>query len=209
MLRHCRSIMSFRDSFNSIYLLSPQRERIKVRGGLLSWLFSLLLLFAPSVSHADVCVWRDPERTMSRLFPNANDYETIDRKISSEKLRLIENRLGRPLGTGERENWVYYRIRGNNAETLGYVLTDAEKGEYGAIEIVMGITPDGKVIGVYIQRARERDREFKSKEFLDQFVEKTKEDLIRIGKDIRAESSLPLEQVAFAVRKMLVMFDEL
>lgn len=190
MLRHCRSIMSLPDSFKLLAI-------------------PIVAVFWVSTVYADVCVWRDPERTMSRLFPNANDYETIDRKISSEKLRLIENRLGRPLDPGERENWIYYRIRGNNAETLGYVLTDAEKGEYGAIEIVMGITSDGKVIGVYIQRARERDRGFKSKEFLNQFVEKTKEDPICIGKDIKAESSLPLEQVTFAVRKMIVMFDEL
>lgn len=167
------------------------------------------VLLAASTAHADVCVWRDPERTMQKIFPQARDYETIERKISGEKARVIENHLGKPLDPGERHDWIFYKIRGNKGETLGYVLTDAEKGEYGAIEIVMGITPDGEVIGVYIQRARERDRGFKSKEFLDQFVGKTKENQIRIGKDIKAESSLPVEQAAFAVRKMLVMFDEL
>lgn len=175
--------------------------------------FSLLILAGAvlwaSTGYADVCVWRDPERTMQKIFPKARDYETIERKISSETLRLIENRLGKPLDPGEREDWMFYKIRGDKGESLGYVLTDAEKGEYGAIEIVMGITPEGKVAGVYIQRARERDKEFKSREFLDQFIGKTKEGPFRVGKDIKANVSLPAEQVSFAARKMLIMYDEL
>jgi Na+-translocating ferredoxin:NAD+ oxidoreductase RnfG subunit len=158
---------------------------------------------------ADVCVWRDPERTMTKLFPEAKDYLTIDKKISAEVRERIERRLGKPLDPGERENWIYYEIKGSNGETLGHILTDAEKGEYGAIEIVMGVTPNGKIIGLYIQRARERDKTFRSKEFLEQFTGKTKEDRIQIGKDIKAESTVATEQVAFGVRKMLVMFDEL
>lgn len=170
-------------------------------------LLAILWISVTSTVYADVCVWRDPERTMSRLFPKANDYQTIDRKISSEKLKLVEEILGRPLDPGERTNWIYYRITSEGV--LGHVLTDAEKGEYGVIEIVMGITTDGKVIGVYIQLARERDKEFKSKEFLYQFIGKTKEDPIQIGRDIQAESSLPTNQVAYGVRKMLIMYDVL
>lgn len=173
-------------------------------------LVSLVIIFAFfSEALADVCVWRDPERTMIRLFPKARDYETIDKKILTEQRTRIEQQIGKPLDPGEREGWIYYTIRGENGKPLGYILTDAEKGEYGVIEMVMGITTDGKIIGLYIQRARERDNEFKSKEFLDQFVGKTKEVPFQIGKDIKAKSSLPTEQVAFGVRKMLVMFDEL
>ncbi len=172
-------------------------------------LLVITVLLVASMAHADVCVWRDPERTMQKIFPQARDYETIERKISGEKARVIENRLGKPLDPGERQDWIFYRIMGNKGEALGYVLTDAEKGEYGAIEIVMGITPEGKVAGVYIQRARERDKEFKSKDFLAQFIGKTKESPLHIGKDIKAEGSLPAEQVSFAARKMLIMYDEL
>jgi len=173
-------------------------------------LVTLVLIIAFIVeAFADVCVWRDPERTMTKLFPKAKDYLTIDKKISSEVRERIEQRLGKPLDPGERENWIYYEIKGADGETLGYILTDAEKGEYGAIEIVMGVTPDGKIIGLYIQRARERNKAFRSKEFLEQFTGKTKDDQIQIGKDIKTESAIATEQVTFGVRKMLVMFDEL
>ena len=172
-------------------------------------LLVVAVLLAASTAHADVCVWRDPDRTMQKIFPQARDYGTIERKISVEKERAIENRLGKPLDPGEREDWIFYKITGKKGNPLGYVLTDAEKGEYGAIEIVMGITPEGKVVGIYIQRARELDKEFKSRVFLDQFIGKTKESPLRIGKDIKAESSLPTEQVSFAAKKMLIMYDEL
>ena len=158
---------------------------------------------------ADVCVWRNPERTMVLIFPQARDYKTLDRKISNEREAEIEKLLGKPLDPGERESWSHYEIVGSNGKALGYIIADAEKGEYGVIEVVMGITPDGKVKQVYIQRERERDKEFKSKEFLNQFVGKTKDEPIQIGEDIKVGRSLPAEQAALAVKKMLIMFYEL
>lgn len=190
MWRHFKSTMNLLNTFR----------------GLASLVF---LLFLSSTVYAEVCVWRNPERTMTKIFPEARDYESVDAKISAEKLKLIEKRSGRPLDSGERGLWIYYGLKGNNAETLGYILTDAEKGEYGVIEIIVGVTPGGKVKGVYIQRAREKNKEFKSKEFLEQFIGKTKDDTIQIGKDIKAQSVLATEEVAYGVRKMLVMYDEL
>jgi len=145
---------------------------------------------------------------MSKVFPNAHDYKTIDLKIPSAKRTSIEQRLGKPLDPGERDSWTYYEIIGKDS-VLGYIIADAEKGDYGVIEIVIGLNVDGRVNQVYIQRSRERNKEFKTKEFLAQFAGKTKTDPIRIGKDIVAQSTLPTEQVSFGVRKMLVMFDEL
>lgn len=174
-------------------------------------LIVLTVIFAlVAESFADVCVWRDPEKTMSKLFPTAKDYKSIDRKISPEKRQAIEQRLGRPLDPGEREDWIYYQLTDAKGQTLGFVIADAEKGEYGVIEVVMGITTDGKVKAVYVQKARERNKEFKSPEFLAQFAGKTQKDAIQIDKDIHVkERSIAATEVAFAVRKMLVFHDEL
>lgn len=158
---------------------------------------------------ADVCVWRDPDRAMSRLFPAARDYETVDVKIGRDALARIEKRLGRALDPGERTNWIYYTITGSKGQVLGQVLTDAERGDFGAIELVMGVDPAGKATSIYVQRARERDKVFKSKGFLDQFVGKTVADSLRVGEDIQGARSTATEQVAFGIRKMLVMYEEL
>ena len=175
-----------------------------------SLLAIVILVIVASVSvFADVCVWRNPERTMAKVFPKAHDYKTVDLKISAEKRAAIEQRLGKALDPGERETWTYYEIIGNDKSLLGYIIADAEKGEYGVIEIVMGLSTEGVVQQVYIQRARERDKEFKSKEYLVQFVGKSKEDPLKLGQDLKATATLPTQQVAFGVRKMLIMFDEL
>lgn len=173
--------------------------------------FSVLTLVAvlATPAGADICVWRDPDRAMSRLFPPAADYKTMDVKIAPEALARIEKRLGKTLDAGERDNWIYYGITGRKGELIGHVLTDAERGRYGAIELVLGLGPDGKVAAIYIQRARERDKEFKSRDFLDQFIGRTGSDPLRLGEDIKAGRTTATEQVTFGVRKMLVMYEEL
>lgn len=173
--------------------------------------FSVLALLAAlaAPAAADICVWRDPDRAMSRLFPSAGDYRTIDVKISPQALARIEKGLGKALDPGERANWIYYAITGRKGEIIGHVLTDAERGQYGTIEIVLGLGVDGKVAAIYIQRSRERDKAMKSKEFLDQFIGKTVADPLRLGEDINTGRSVATEQTAFGVRKMLVMYEEL
>lgn len=169
---------------------------------------SVVALLA-SWAAADVCVWRDPDRAMSRLFPAARDYKTVDVKIGADALARIEKRLGKPLDPGERDSWIYYAITGKKGEMIGHVLTDAERGEYGAIELVMGVDPAGKTTSIYVQRSRERDKVFKSKDFLARFIGKTVADPVSLGKDIEGARSIATEQVAFGVSKMLVMYDEL
>ncbi len=172
--------------------------------------FSVLALCAvlAGPARADVCVWRDPDRAMARIFPAAADYATVDVKIPPDALARIESRLGAALDPGERGNWIYYAVTGRKGELLGHVLTDAESGEYGAIELVLGVGVDGKIAAIYVQRARERDKTFKSKAFLAQFIGRTVKDPLKIGKDIKAAGVVATERVAFGVRKMLVMYDE-
>lgn len=191
MWRHFKRILSLRNNFKVFLVLA-------------------FLSFTSVTIYADVCVWRNPERTMTIIFPEAGDYKTITKTISKEKKEIIEKRLGESLAPGESKDWIYYEITDKKVKTLGYIIADAEKGEYGVIEMVMGITPDGKTVGLYIQRSREKDKEFKSDEFLRQFIGKTVKDPIQIGKDIKIASiSIPVKGVILGVRKMLMFYDEL
>jgi Na+-translocating ferredoxin:NAD+ oxidoreductase RnfG subunit len=168
------------------------------------------LLLGLEFAYADVCVWRNPERTMQKIFPEAGDYKTITKIISNNQRETIEKRLQDKLAPGESKDWVYYEITGAKSETLGYIIADAEKGEYGVIEMVMGITVDGKVKGLYIQRASERDKEFISKEFLDQFVGKAITNPLKLRSDIKVSNeTMAIKAVVLGVRKMLIFYDEL
>jgi hypothetical protein len=175
----------------------------------------LLQLAAPSLL-ADVCVWRDPERTMQKLFPQARDYRTRTEKMTPERIAAIEKAIGIPLEATERKEFDLYEITGQvdgKVQTIGTILALAGKGDYGAIEVVIGVNTDHKVAGAYIQRSRERvTRALQSPEFLKQFAGKTKNDGFDIGKDIKpasADAENASRVVAFVVKKMLVFHDVL
>jgi len=135
-------------------------------------LFTLLSSLAASVS-ADVCVWRDPERTMIKLFPQAKDYKTEVYKLNPTQITAIEKLVGEPLQASEKKEYNIYTITGDGSDK-GSVLALAGTGEYGVIETVVGLNADHSIRGVYLQRVRERKRKaLKSPAFLGQFTGKT------------------------------------
>ena len=173
-------------------------------------LVALGLALSGAAAHADVCVWRDPEKTMTQLFPEARDYKTVDRKIPAATRARIERRLGRQLEAGEAENWTYYTLIGAKGAVLGSVIADAEKGDYGVIEIVLGLEPDGRVRGVYIQRSRERkSKELSAPAFLAQFSGKVGDLTGDASVQPVAGAETASREIAFGVRKMLVFYSEL
>ena len=191
MRQHFRLILNLQSSFRAFIALG-------------------LLLLGMQIAYADVCVWRNPERTMQKIFPEAGDYKTVTRIISNNQREAIETRLQGKLAPGESKDWIYYEITGAKKETLGYIIADAEKGEYGVIEIVIGISSDTKIKGIYIQRSMERDKGFKAKDFLEQFIGKAINDPIKIGGDIKVSNeSIAVKAVILGVRKMLIFYDEL
>jgi len=178
--------------------------------GLLLGLFSLI---STSVSAQElfICVWRNPERTMARIFPEARDYKTVTREISPQKREIIEERLGSQLLPGQQETFQYYELLDMKGSLLGYIIASAQRGEFGVIEFVFGLDRDIKINGIYIQRARERDREFRKREFLKQFIGKGVQDVdkMQIGKDIKAEKTTGTTAVILGIRKELITLDEL
>lgn len=177
--------------------------------------FSLWLM-TPGPVCADVCVWRDPERTMQRIFPQARDYKTITVKMTPDKIAAVEKAIGTKLDDSEKSEFNFYDLTGlvdGKPQKVGTIIALAGKGEYGAIEVVIGVDGGGKIIGAYIQRTRERvTSALKSLEFLSQFVGKTKDDGFEAGKDLKPaspEAEAASRVVAFVVKKMLVFYNVL
>ena len=171
-----------------------------------------LLALVVADACADVCVWRDPDKTMTRLFPEAHDYRTVDVKISPEQRARIEKRLGRALTSDESTDWTYYVLIAGDGKPIGIVSADSEKGEYGAIEIVVGFDPDGRTRGVYIQRSRERKAsDLAAPAFLSQFSGKPASDSLDVGGTIKPVDGAEVasREIAYGVHKMLVFRVEL
>jgi Na+-translocating ferredoxin:NAD+ oxidoreductase RnfG subunit len=175
----------------------------------MNFLFKFISLIAIIFSSIEVafaqeeykCIWRNPERTMVRIFPEALDYKTITKEISSQQLKQIEEKAGKLL-PGQREIFQYYELMASES-SLGYIFTSTQKAEYGAIEFVFGVDKAGKIVSIYIQRSRERDREFKKKEFLDLFIGKSANEL----EAIEFTKTVGTEAILSGIRKELMAFE--
>jgi hypothetical protein len=172
-------------------------------------LYAVLLTFVATSARADVCVWRDPERTMQRIFPQAQDYKTITTKMTPERISGIEKQIAQPLDASEKREFDRYEITAGG-KPIGTILALAGKGEYGAIEVVIGVNPDGRVAGIYIQRSRERvTKALQAPEFLNQFAGKTKNDGLDNIKPASPDAQAASHIVVFVIKKMLVFHDVL
>lgn len=153
---------------------------------------------------------------MQKIFPEARDYKTLTIKMTPETIGRIERALGGKLDESEKSEFNVYEIMGTSGgkpQRIGAILALAGKGEYGAIEVVIGVDPGDKVVGAYIQRSRERaTRALQAPEFLEQFVGKTKDDALELGRDLEPTSpdaETGSRVVALAIKKMLVFHDAL
>jgi len=167
----------------------------------------LLGLFAGTAFGA-LCVWVNPDRDLKNFFPGAKSYTTEIKKYNKEQEKVIEKRIDAQLDPDENE-FKFYRVKKDN-KVVGTVLTHQARGKYGAVQVVVGIGNDDKIIGVYVQRHREPTN-LNKESFLKQFEGKTVEDPITVGKDIKPINGYnkSSEAVAFSVKKILVVHDVL
>jgi Na+-translocating ferredoxin:NAD+ oxidoreductase RnfG subunit len=169
---------------------------------------ALLLALIATTAFGALCVWLNPDRDIKKFFPGAKSYTTDIKKYSTEQGKAIEKRIGAKLDPDENE-FKFYRVKKDNKQ-VGTVLTHQARGRYGAVQVVVGIGNDNKVIGVYVQRDREPTN-LNVESFLKQFAGKTVEDPISIEKDIKPIKGHEKSShaVAYSVKKILVVYDVL
>lgn len=146
---------------------------------------------------------------MTRLFPTAKDYKTKTVDISAEKLSLIEKRLNMEVLAGQREQFQYFEMLDGEGNVIGYTSAVTQKGEFGAIEFVFGLDQKHEIVGIYIQRARERNREFKAPDFLATFTGKGVKTVESIVDPLGEKGNIGTKALVNGVRKELIAFDEL
>lgn len=138
-----------------------------------SFIACFLIIFSVSpVSAQDIylCVWRNPERTMTRIFPDARDYKTVNVRITPAQRKTIEEIVGYELLPGQQDQFQYFEMTDEKGQVIGTIIPSTQKGQFGAVEFVFGLDADLVVRDLYIQRARERDQSFKDRSFLDLFA---------------------------------------
>jgi hypothetical protein len=124
----------------------------------------------------------------------------------------LERKLKRVPAAEENSLQVHRVFRGT--EEMGLIMTRRVSGEYGGIEIVLGVEPGGAVRGLRLQRLREPEliaAYLASSEWLDAFRGKRVEDPWQIGVDLPAVPG-PAQPSALAVvegvRSLLILLDQ-
>jgi Na+-translocating ferredoxin:NAD+ oxidoreductase RnfG subunit len=155
------------------------------------------------------CVWRNPERTMKKIFPEAGDYKSINRTISAAERKEIEKELGKELLPGQQDVFTYYEMTDKKGKVIGYIMAPAQKGEYGVIEFVFGLNTEKKIVDIYVQRSRERENKFKEREFLDKFIGKSVKEYSELQKMIMKDTSFGEMAIIDGVKKELLLIDRI
>jgi hypothetical protein len=133
---------------------------------------------------APLCPWRDPASDLKQFFPDANRNEVETRILSGQRIELAE-RLGRT-PTGDENALHVWRVYAGES-LLGSVLTRRVKGEYGVIELVLAVEPNGSVRGVRLQRLREPEpisQALQNPNWLRSFEGRRAESSWKLGADI-------------------------
>ena len=176
-------------------------------------LSSLALLLTAVVADAALCVWRQPDSDIAGIFGKGS-YKTVFEDITPAQRQRIEKRLGFALDADETQFKFFPVFQGRRQ--VGTVMTHAGKGQFGAIEVVVAVVPTDS--GVAVREVRvQRDREkakaaLRGARFLNQFKGMTAGSDFTLGRRVKTAASgaeKASQSIASAVRKMLVVHDEL
>lgn len=162
-----------------------------------------------STASPAMCPWRDPEGDLRTFFPGATDYRTEILVLSRLRSQILQR-----LGSGARieSNALYVHRVPEKGAARGSILVRRTAGPHGAIEVVVAVGAEGRVVGVRVQRHREpaaAARLFAPSGWLGAFRGKSADSTLRPGEDLPAvspEARPAAEAVAQAVRALLVEY---
>ncbi|MCU0609587.1 MAG: hypothetical protein MUF22_07465 [Chitinispirillaceae bacterium] len=146
---------------------------------------------------------------MTRIFPDAKDYRTVNNALSAAQRAAIESKLGFALLPGQRDQFQYFDMTGTGGKTIGTIIAASQKGEFGAIEFVFGMDTNDVITSIYVQRAREKNTDFKDRKFLDLFIGLKASDAWKLDRIYKGEKTKGTDAVIKGLKKELVSFEEI
>jgi hypothetical protein len=161
-----------------------------------------------------MCPWRSPERDLRAFFPAATGYRSETLILSPLRMEIM-GRLGP--GVPLESNSLYvYRVVGKAADKTspqGTFLVRRTSGEYGAIEVVVAVGEDRRIVGIGLQRHRELpaiSAVMASRAWRSAFSGKSSTAAFRMGDDLPVVPVVARRScaaVASAVRSLVIEFD--
>lgn len=161
------------------------------------------------------------EQALEEVFFTDAEIEPETKKLTKEKLKQIEDRLGGSLiyhqeGSesedvqSTREITFYFGKK--NGERKGVAIIDVQPGKWGPVEFITAMDMNGTVKAVRVMSYQEiRGRPIARLAFMNQYRGKNVNSPLTVGKDIVGVSGATISSrsATFAVKKALVLYDEL
>ncbi len=163
-------------------------------------------LMRPERSEAAKIRFTTEKEALARMIPEAGHFEIESVHLNDDQLSIAQQMAGKGFRKRTYDFWV-----GRKGEKVaGYALKLNVVGKKQPITFLIGIAPEGTVKGVEVLIYREsKGSEVRYQRFMKQFHQKTAEDPLRLGRDIRPISGATLSSraAAYAVRKSLGLFE--
>ena len=157
-----------------------------------------------------MCPWREPKSDLPRFFPAATSYRTELIVLSRKRVEILRRLGGR---SGIPSNALYVYPVSNGHREMGLIAVRRVAGSYGALEVVLAVGLDYRVLGLRIQRHREPPKTaalFNSATWQIAFRNKDALSPLKHGLDlpvVAPESAKSAGAVADAVRALLIELD--
>lgn len=157
-----------------------------------------------------LCGWQQPETDMHRFFSSATGYRDDFYGLAPQR-EEIARRLGRKPASDEGRLQVHRVLKDDTC--VGTVLTRRLRGESGAMELVLAVDTQSRVVGAKVQRLREPDavaRQLQSPTWLAQWRGKTASSGWQLGKDIpmvTPEARPTAQTLLDGARSSLILLD--
>ena len=121
---------------------------------------------------AAICAFRNPDRDVYILFPEATNYKAHYRNLDKSKRKIMEDKLGQTLDINDVGTHTFYVIL-KDTVPIGFIHARAEWGAYGNLEVIWALNLDGTIKDFMVQRSREKGtKEIQGEAFREQFKNK-------------------------------------
>lgn len=145
------------------------------------------------------------------LLPEAQDIKEETKILTDTQKQAISKNADVQFNP-ELDKEYHFYIGQANGQIVGYAVENTVKGKWGPIRYILALDPEGKIKDVLILELKEkRGRPVKERKFLDQFLNMTISDPIRLKKDIKGITGATISSKGMSdgIRKIVYVFNEL
>jgi Na+-translocating ferredoxin:NAD+ oxidoreductase RnfG subunit len=158
------------------------------------------------------------DQALKQMFPDAAKVTPEVHVLTPEQAAAAKGQLGgkwtlyqsgsKEENLKEVDSLTFY-VAMKDGKKTGVALIETQPGKWGPVKYIVALDLTGKVANLAVMSyVEQRGKPIATRRFLDQFVGKTGQSAITVGKDIDAVSGATISSraTAFAVKKVVVLY---